>query len=91
MKPETMPTSAQIRVEANKILEVLEERDLAIAVQSGNRLQSYTPYVEWLKNGDQSKLYLRQLAETVVFELQRLNATSELKVVHDWILRGLLK
>jgi hypothetical protein len=91
MKLESMPTSAQIRIEANKILEVLEERDLAIALQKGDRINSYTPYVEWLKNGDQSKLYLRQLAESLVFELQRMNATSELKMIHDWILRGLLK
>ena len=86
-----IPKSGVIRREAQRILEELEPLDLAESIRDDNRLASYTPYIDLIKNGDHPKLYLRQLSEGILYELDRLNAKAELKHLHDQALKTLLK
>lgn len=85
-----LPSTSEIRNEANAVLESLEMLELSRALQAGDRIKSFTPYMEFLKQGDHAKLHLRQLADAVLWELREMKAKSELRELQNTALNYVL-
>ena len=86
-----LPSSEQIREEAKAILDATGMIDLAKALSDGERIQSYEPFTKWLAAGRHGDLYLRQMAESILWELHERNATGDLREIQRQALEYLLK
>lgn len=85
-----IPSTAEIRSEIREIIEACEQLDLVSALHSGDRLDSYEPFVKWLGQGRNPELYLRQMAEAILFELHERKAKNELKEIQRQALTFLI-
>lgn len=81
MSKAKIPSTAEIRSEIREITEACDQLDLVTALHSGERLDSYEPFVKWLAEGRNPELYLRQMAEAILFELHERKAKNELKEI----------
>jgi len=85
-----IPSTAEIRSEIREITEACDQLDLVSALHSGDRIESYDPFVQWLAGARNPELTLRQMAEAISFELNQRKAKAELKEVHSLALMYLL-
>jgi len=76
-----MPSSLDIRSEAQAVLDATTLKDLAEAVRDGKRIQAYEPITEWLAAGQNGTLHLRQMAESILWELRERKAAQELRQI----------
>ena len=90
MSKTKIPSTAEIRSEIREITEACEQLDLVSALHSGDRLDSYEPFVKWLAQGRNPELYLRQMAEAILFELHEREAKNELKEIQRQALTFLI-
>lgn len=90
MSKTKIPSTAEIRSEIREITEACDQLDLVTALHSGERLDSYEPFVKWLAQGRNPELYLRQMAEAILFELHDRKAKNELKEIQRQALMYLI-
>lgn len=90
MSKTKIPSTAEIRSEIREITEACDKLDLVTALHSGERLDSYEPFVKWLAEGRNPELYLRQMAEAILFELHDRKAKNELKEIQRQALMYLI-
>jgi len=73
-----MPSVGDMRNEVDRLLSLINQVELAQAIQRGDRISSYAPFTDWLKEADRGDLYVRQMAEGLLWEISEQGDKEEM-------------
>lgn len=63
-----MPSIDDLRKAASEMLAEINSIELATALKDGDRVDSYEPFIEWLRAHKNGELYVRQMIECLLFD-----------------------
>lgn len=63
---EDVPTMNELRETLKRMTVMIDRIDLARAIKTGDRIEAFLPFRDWLLSGDHPHLHLRQMLEVLL-------------------------
>jgi len=74
-----LPNIGDLRNATNDLLEAINDRELALALKEGDRISSFSPFLEWLSRD--GPLYVRQFAERLIWDMKCRRDVEALELI----------